>query len=134
MVGATLERAGVTPECVHDVKIAVSEACTNAYEHAAAGDVYEVRISLDDEFLAIDVVDQGAGLTPVKPPTEADQSGPHAEGGRGIELIRALTEHAAFDTVSGEGAVARMWKRLEWKSQAPWTNPAARGSEATDTD
>jgi serine/threonine-protein kinase RsbW len=132
MVGAALERAGVTPECVHDVKVAVSEACTNAYEHAAAGEAYEVQITLDDEFLAIDVIDQGPGLTPVKPPSAADHPGLVAEDGRGIEIIRALTEHAAFDTVSGEGAAVRMWKRLQWKSQAPWTNPPDKNPAGPD--
>ncbi len=122
MIGAALERAGVIPECVHDVKVAVSEACTNAYEHAAAGEAYDVRISLDDEFLAIEVIDQGTGLTPIRTPSE-DLPTLYAEGGRGIDLIRALTEHAAFGTVSGEGATVHMWKRLQWRSKAPWTNP-----------
>lgn len=121
LVGATLERAGVTPECVEEVKVAVSEACTNAYQHALAGDNYEVVITLDDDALAIDVVDKGTGFTHVPTePTTAIADTNDQEHGRGIELIRALTDTARFDTVSTKGAAVRMRKRLDWKDDAPW--------------
>jgi serine/threonine-protein kinase RsbW len=132
LVGATLERAGVTAACVQEVKVALSEACTNAYEHAVGGENYEVVVTLDDETVAIDVLDRGAGIPSAAvdlPVPDVDQSVPGSslpeETGRGIDLIQALTEGARFDTtVDGHGGAVHMWKRLDWEhGAAPWSAP-----------
>lgn len=129
LVGATLERAGVTDACVDDVKVAVSEACTNAYQHSVAGDTYEVVVTLDDEAVAIDVIDRGEGIRVVPVEEAVPVVDAHDESGRGIDLIRALTESARFDTVSDEGGAVRMWKRLEWQPGAPWPSGPPSGDE-----
>lgn len=38
-----LARLGITPGCLEDVRLALSEACTNVIEHSGAEDEYEVR-------------------------------------------------------------------------------------------
>jgi hypothetical protein len=36
-VATALESAGVTDECVEEVQVALSEACTNVFQHAGEG-------------------------------------------------------------------------------------------------
>src|SRR6266540_612067 len=38
VVRAAMANLGVTPTCVHDIEVALSEACTNVLEHADAPD------------------------------------------------------------------------------------------------
>src|SRR5215211_6055788 len=62
VVSAALLTAGVEPSCVHDVEMALSEACTNAVQHAVEGMSYEVMVGISDEQVSIDVVDSGSGF------------------------------------------------------------------------
>jgi serine/threonine-protein kinase RsbW len=126
LLGSILERTGVTASIIHDVKLALTEACTNAYQHVEAGETYEVHITLDDESLAIAVIDTGSGFDPLPPQTFDGKSRPLdtiGESGRGVDLIRAVTDHVAFDTVSSEGGVVRLRKRVTWADESPWFIP-----------
>jgi anti-sigma regulatory factor (Ser/Thr protein kinase) len=58
---------GVTEDCVEDVGLAVSEACTNAISHADHDDGYEVDVQVDEQVCAVDVRDSGSGLDAVQP-------------------------------------------------------------------
>jgi serine/threonine-protein kinase RsbW len=117
LLAATLERAGVTADVVEDIKVALTEACTNAYQHVDAGDTYEVVVGLDDEYLTLQVIDHGPGFEPRPPPPGLDM---HAERGRGLELIRALTDTAAFGSSTDDGGELSMWKRVAWGDRSPW--------------
>lgn len=128
LVTSMLERAGVAPRCVDQIKVALTEACTNAYEHAIAGDSYEVIIVLDDQFIAMDVIDRGNGLNGTRRYRDSGDGRPYSENGRGIDLIRALTEATTFDTTASGGTALHMWKRLQWTDHAPWDTPT--GSSA----
>lgn len=112
-VATALRAAGVTGECVGEVEVAISEACTNVYRHAGHGASYEVAISIGDERLTMDVVDFGPGFGDpgAEPPTTAELE---AEGGRGIALMRALTDRAVFDTITGGGGSVHLMKLLRW--------------------
>lgn len=115
-VCSALETAGVEPTCVAEVGLALSEACTNAVRHAGEGVNYDVMVHISDEQVMIDVVDSGSGfgqraLTPQLPHHAA-------ENGRGMALMTALTDSAAFDTVTGEGGSVHLMKRLRWTEDA----------------
>lgn len=120
MVASMLESAGVAAQCVDEVKVALTEACTNAYQHAREGDSYEVIIIVDDEFIAMDVIDRGGGISPPAPASQDGDGHRPAESGRGLDLIRSLTESTTFDSVAAGGNVVHMWKRLEWNVANPW--------------
>ncbi len=116
-VSAALQSAGIADDCLAEVEVALSEACTNVFHHAGAGDSYEVAISIGDEQLTMEVVDSGAGFA-----WRATESAmPHelAEGGRGLALMSAFSDHALFDTVSGDGGSVQLMKRLRWADGAP---------------
>jgi serine/threonine-protein kinase RsbW len=125
LVGSTLERAGVTPEIVNDIAVALTEACTNAFKHRDAGETYEVRLSLDDEFFTMDVIDRGPrfgtrSVLSVGPPGVEPEPEPEPEHGSPMGVIRALTDTVAVrGGAEGEGSV-HMWKRVTWRERSPW--------------
>jgi len=116
-VAAALTAAGVEPDCLAEVEVALSEACTNVLNHAGKGDAYEVAINISDQHLSMDVIDFGSGFGPL--PDGSPMPDPTAESGRGLALMRALTDRAVFDSVSGDGGAVHLMKRLRWSPDAP---------------
>ena len=123
-VATALATAGVTPECVGEVEVALSEACTNVLQHAGLGTPYDVVISIGDEQLTMDVVDAGAGFGDLgaSPPATVEQD---AERARGIALMRELSDRAVFDTVTGGGRSVHLMKHLRWTDPGAHARPAA---------
>lgn len=81
----------VSDVLMHDIQIAVSEACTNVVKHAyAAGSpgMLEVDAGLQDASVVIRVRDNGPGLPE---PADAAPSSASAGIGVGLALIAALT-------------------------------------------
>jgi serine/threonine-protein kinase RsbW len=88
---------------VDDLKLAVSEACTNAIEaHGAASldDRIIVRCWEDDDRLEVSVEDRGEGFDPQSLPEHPPVTDPQRlnfERGLGIPLIRTLVDEVEFD-------------------------------------
>ena len=121
VVSAALHTAGVEPTCVQEVEVALSEACTNAVQHAVDGVTYEVMVCISDQQVAIDVIDSGSGFGQHQAPTNGHDH--WAEKGRGIKLINALSDLAIFDSVDGEGGSVHLRKRLRWIQRAQEPGP-----------
>lgn len=106
-------RRALADERVDDLKLAVSEACTNAIEanrslHPGAPVHVEVWESPDRLEVCID--DSGPGFDPDKlqfPPPITDPERLNFERGLGIPLIRTLVDNAAFVRKDG-GTSVRM--------------------------
>ncbi|TVL92613.1 ATP-binding protein [Streptomyces sp. LX-29] len=136
----TMETAGVDPEICHDLSLAVSEACANAVEHGGrggAGEAYRVTAFIDGDTCRIEVTDCGPGFAPAPDPTLAPPTlesglaplphrpespapaGVHAEHGRGLFLIEALTDHVRYrNRQDATGAVVSFDKILKWREGA----------------
>jgi serine/threonine-protein kinase RsbW len=91
-------RRDLTDDRVDDLKVAVSEACTNAIEahHSAdSDDSVVVRcIELDDR-IEIEIEDRGAGFDPETLPEHPPVTDPERlnfERGLGIPLIKTLVD------------------------------------------
>jgi serine/threonine-protein kinase RsbW len=87
VLGAFAEALQLPPEQVEDMRLAVTEACTNVVRHAYHRDSepgpIDVIIRPDDERLHLIVSDRGEGIGP----------SPDAEGpGLGLPLIAALAD------------------------------------------
>jgi serine/threonine-protein kinase RsbW len=121
VVSAALTTAGVEPTCVHEVEVALSEACTNAVQHAVEGVSYEVMVGISDEQVAIDVIDSGSGFGQRQVSTNGVAH--VAEDGRGINLIKALSDLAIFDSVEGEGGSVHLTMGLRWVQGAQRPGP-----------
>lgn len=89
-------------ERIDDLKLAVSEACTNAIEaHDAAGSVERVlvRCQAGTDALEVHVEDRGQGFDPSDLPDHPPVTDPDRlkfERGLGIPLIRALVDEVEF--------------------------------------
>jgi serine/threonine-protein kinase RsbW len=105
-----LRNEHVTPDCVHEAQVALSEACTNVFHHAATDENFEVLIGVGERDLTLHVLDSGPGL-PSNGHHRATWPDDTAENGRGMALMNAFTDTATFDTQTGGGTV-RLTKRL----------------------
>jgi len=100
------------PALVADLKLALTEACSNVVRHAykeqPAGEV-EVPYELDEDKLSVEVVDEGIGFDPEAAAAAAGDE--LDEGGLGISIIRAIVDE--LDIKSGDsGSSLRFTKYL----------------------
>jgi serine/threonine-protein kinase RsbW len=123
---------GVADDCLTDIELALSEACTNVLDHATAGDEYEVVAGLDDTSCVIEVIDTGRGF-------DAEHLGlaeadPSAEEGRGIQLIRALVDRVHFRSRPERGMIVHLEKHLEYIAGSPLQQLVERGADTVEID
>jgi serine/threonine-protein kinase RsbW len=91
MLGAFAEALQVPPDVVEDMRLAVTEACTNVVRHAyGEGELgtMDVVIRPAGDRLELIVSDHGSGMGP-----SADMSGP----GLGLPMIAALADHVELE-------------------------------------
>ena len=132
VLNSSMQTLGVNEDCLTDIEIALTEACTNVLDHAAAGDEYEVVAGIDDAKCVIEVVDTGRGF-------DADHLGhkdaePTAEEGRGIQLIRALVDRVHFRSRPESGMIVHLEKDLEFTSGSPLQRLADRSADTVALD
>jgi serine/threonine-protein kinase RsbW len=64
VLGETLDKLGVDEDCVADLLLAVTEACTNVLRHSGPGFRYEVTAAVGKHTCVLEVVDNGRGFDP----------------------------------------------------------------------
>jgi serine/threonine-protein kinase RsbW len=93
---------GLSAARLDDLKIAVTEACSNAIEaHEAiyADGPVLVRCTIDDRQVTVEVVDRGRGFDPARVealPAATDPRRLRHESGLGIPLMRTLIDEVSF--------------------------------------
>ena len=117
LLDRALVAIGVEDECRDDIVLALSEACSNAVEHARAAAEYEVVVTVDRKRCVAEVIDYGTG--PERVPVDPRVPDPTAERGRGLRLIHALTDGLELRRVDPHGFAVRMTKHLRWAPDAP---------------
>lgn len=95
-IGAVAALGGAPPGVAADLKLAVTEACTNSVQHAypegVEGDQrVTVSVSLEPGLLTVDVTDEGVGFDP-DDVSLVIFDGEQQEHGMGLPIIRALTD------------------------------------------
>lgn len=98
-VATTIE--GIDDDRLDDLRLAVSEACTNAVEDASGRRVI-VRCTVAEDELAVHIADEGDALS----------ESSIAEHGFGLQLITALVDSVEFAR-EGTGSVVVMRVTLE---------------------
>jgi serine/threonine-protein kinase RsbW len=97
------EALGLGPRATGDVRLAVSEACTNVVAHAyrdqAGPGELEVSVLVHPDELTVIVRDRGSGIAP-----RVDGGGL----GLGLPLIAALTRRAEIGAQEGGGTEVTM--------------------------
>ena len=84
----------LSQEVLGDLKLALTEACTNSVRHAYADGEGSVQIlyELHSDRLVVEVTDDGHGFEPPARPGEALDGQELNEGGLGIAIIEALAD------------------------------------------
>jgi serine/threonine-protein kinase RsbW len=100
---------GASRDVVADLKLAVTEACTNSIQHGYGGDAAEneilVRYTVGEGALGIVVEDQGRGFEPGDPSTNVVQNG-QGHGGMGLMIIEMLTDELSVETTPAGTRIA----------------------------
>ncbi|RAP39116.1 histidine kinase [Candidatus Marinamargulisbacteria bacterium SCGC AAA071-K20] len=111
-------RMNFTVEDIEDIKISVSEACTNAIQHAygnnpSSDNEIFITARMHPEELEIEVEDKGTGfdlgILGTAPQKEASEK--KMGLGLGITFIKNLMDHAEFSSKIDSGTVIRMFKK-----------------------
>jgi serine/threonine-protein kinase RsbW len=106
-------------DAVADLKLALTEACSNSIRHAYGDGEGQIRLGFKvaDRCLVLTVRDEGAGFddsegaaTPYVPGMdEASLS----EGGMGFSIIRAVVDDFALERLSEGGTLLTLTKRFD---------------------
>src|SRR4051794_26291572 len=101
VVGALAEALRMPAELIEDVKLAVTEACTNVVRHAYGGHdgPLEVQVEPATHSLTVIITDNGRGLRP-DPPSDG--------AGLGLPLIAALASDLQIEENPHRGSRVRM--------------------------
>jgi serine/threonine-protein kinase RsbW len=102
----------VVPGCIDDIELAISEACTNVLDHAGQHDEYTLVAGIDGDYCLMEVCDEGAGFDVPPESAQRTPAEPLAEGGRGIQVMRALVDQLDFAIRDDHGSAVRLRKRL----------------------
>ncbi len=104
----------LSQEVIGDLKLALTEACTNSVRHAYAdgqGSV-EILYELHSDRLVVEVCDDGEGFEPPVDPSEALDGHELTEGGLGIAIIEALADELEIREREQGGSSLRFVKLL----------------------
>ncbi len=91
---------GLPPETLADLKLAVTEACANAVNHAYGGAAGTIAVvfELSADRIAFEVADTGMGFAP-----KAGAAGETGESGLGLTIMRALADELEIGSHDGHG-------------------------------
>ena len=113
----TLTLFGVADECVEDIRLALSEACTNVILYAAGDDEYEVRIEVNDKRCVVSVKNTGDGFDGAA----LGNTMPDARSarGRGVAIMHAVVDNVDFTSEPETGTIVRLVKSLDVRDDGP---------------
>jgi serine/threonine-protein kinase RsbW len=115
LTGITRLRGEALPqEVLGDLKLALTEACTNSVRHAYAGGegIVEILYELHADRLVVEVSDHGEGFEPPAQRGAALEEGELSEGGLGIAIIEALADELEISERAEGGSHLRFVKLL----------------------
>ena len=105
--------AAFSDETLADLKLALTEACSNSVRHAYGSSddgVVEIVYVLHPDRLVVEVVDDGEGFAPEELAASPEEL---TEGGLGIAIIRAIADDVEIgEREPGRGSRLRFVKRL----------------------
>jgi serine/threonine-protein kinase RsbW len=112
IVDASMRTVGVDGDCVDDVTLALTEACTNVLKHSGPGDEYEVSLRILDNVCSIEVTDLGRGFD--FDTLASGDASTEAERGRGVQLMKLLVDRVRFQSKPEAGSVVHLEKELAY--------------------
>ncbi len=111
-------RSGLSVDDIDDLKVAVSEACTNVIDHAfpdpektTQSTAISLRFTPREKGLQVEVEDYGVGFDPDDLP-KPDLDELSVNGGLGLYLISQLTDEVDIQSAPDSGTKVIMIKRV----------------------
>jgi serine/threonine-protein kinase RsbW len=115
-IAHAVSRLGYDIEAIDDIKVAVSEACTNIICHAHKNRefTYDVELEIEETKITIIIKDSGMGfgLDDYVEPVPGESKG----SGLGIFIIKALMDEVDIQSELGAGTDIKMTKYLKEKT------------------
>ena len=101
----------LSEETLSDLKLALTEACTNSVRHAYpdGGGTVRIRYELEPGRLSVEVSDDGTGLASTPEPVLDGVD----ESGLGIATIQAIADELEIRQTAGGGSTLHFVKRLD---------------------
>jgi serine/threonine-protein kinase RsbW len=102
----------LSEETLSDLKLALTEACTNSVRHAYEGrsGTVEIVYQLEPDRLVVEVTDDGQGFEPAA--RAGGGNGDLNEGGLGLAIIRAVADEVEIGGRDSGGSRLRFVKFL----------------------
>ena len=100
-------------ETLADLKLALTEACSNSVRHAyrdGRAGVVDIDYNLQPDYLAIEVTDDGEGFEYVE--ADGEESSELTEGGLGLAIIKSLSDEFELGSRTSGGSRLRFVKKL----------------------
>lgn len=102
-------KIGFSIDDIEDMKVAVSEACTNAIKHSS-DDRFYITFNILDDGLNIEIKDNGVGCN-IELLGKPDLENPK-ENGLGIFIIQTLMDEVSIESSDNKGTIIKMTKYL----------------------
>jgi len=111
---ARLRSEPLSPEVLGDLKLALTEACTNSVRHAygEGSGLVSILYELHADRLVVEVSDPGEGFDPPATRALAAVGDELSEGGLGIAIIEALSDELEIGEGDDGGSRLRFVKHL----------------------
>jgi serine/threonine-protein kinase RsbW len=103
----------LSDETLADLKLALTEACSNSVRHAyrdGRAGVVDIDYNLQPGYLAIEVSDDGPGFDYLE--VDGEETSELSEGGLGLAIIRSLSDEFELGSRNGGGSRLRFVKKL----------------------
>lgn len=102
-------KIGFSIDDIEDMKVAVSEACTNAIKHSN-DDIFYITYTMLENGLTIEISDKGEGYNIENIP-QPDLENPK-ENGLGLFIIQTLMDDVSIESIENQGTIIKMTKYL----------------------
>jgi serine/threonine-protein kinase RsbW len=152
VLGGTLLGFGADEDCVADILLAATEACTNVLKHDARAGEYEVSASVGKDVCLLEIANgapvngkparrlnaqpfrNGLRLRPWRAPVRVaagQELSQISESGRGLTIMRACVDDLTLRGTASRGTVVSMRKQITWAPAATGRHAAAGGGSSS---
>jgi serine/threonine-protein kinase RsbW len=116
-IASTLTLFGVSDSCVEDIRLAVSEACSNVVSHAERDDGYEVDVHVDELECAIDIRNIGYGFDAAA--LDGVMPDPMSPRGRGVAIMKTVMDSVNMTSSPEAGTLVHLTRTLTMRDDGP---------------
>lgn len=113
-VAAFVTQLDFTLSDIEEIKVAVSEAVSNAIIHGYSNNpnhIVRLEISVTEEFMEIEVIDKGKGIADISKALEPAYSTDPERMGLGFSFIQSFMEKFDVQSRLGKGTKVKMSRR-----------------------